>query len=305
VTPEWQRKDLTLCGIRVSILDRPAATSEKPAILLLHGLVAEGATFRKLIEALPPDRRLIAVDLPGAGYSERPLHADVSFAGMANVIQAAISTLGLHQPILLGHSHGGAVALRLAATHHALLSGLILLCPAHPFSRYEYKLVRFYLSSAGRLFARCLPLIPRPIMLFIFKNMPGGVSRASFNFDDLEPYLHTLRAPGTVPHLLRLLSTWQSDMYLLGGDLQSTPLTTPTLLLWGTRDLIVPLKTASRLAGHIARAKLIPLPGAGHLPNEEYPQECAAAITTWLAEAELHRLTVHGENHRKSPSVRP
>jgi len=287
--PEWQRKELSLCGIRVSILDRPAAApvgAEKPAILLLHGLVAEGETFRKLVELLPPDRRLIALDLPGAGYSERPLQADVSFAGLANVVLEAISTLELRQPILLGHSHGGAVALRLAASHPRLLSGLILLCPAHPFSRYEYKLVRFYLNSIGRLFAHCLPLIPRPVMLFVFKTMPGA-SRASFGFRDLEPYLHTLRTPGTVPHLLRLLGTWQSDMYLLGGDLQSTPLTTRTLLLWGTRDIIVPLKTAPRLTDHIADAKLIPLPGAGHLPNEEAPETCAAAITTWLSEPEF------------------
>ena len=288
MTPEWQRKELSLCGIRVSILDRPAATataSAKPAILLLHGLVAEGETFRKLIESLPPDRRIIALDLPGAGYSERPLQADVSFAGLANIILEAISALELQQPILLGHSHGGAVALRLATSHPGLLSGLILLCPAHPFSRYEYKLVRFYLSSIGRLFARCVPLIPRPVMLFVFKTMPGA-SRASFGFPDLEPYLHTLHTPGTVQHLLRLLGTWQSDMYLLGGDLQSTPLTTRTLLLWGTRDFIVPLKTAQRLVLHIADAKLLPLPGAGHLPNEEAPEACAAAITAWLAEAE-------------------
>jgi len=288
VYPDWQRKVLSLCGIRVSILDRPAATpadSEKPAILLLHGLVAEGQTFRKLVELLPSDRRIIALDLPGAGYSERPLQDDVSFAGLANVMREAISTLGLHKPILLGHSHGGAIALRVASSNPGLLNGLILLCPAHPFSRYEYKLVRFYLSSVGRLFANCLPFVPRPVMLFVFKTMPGA-SRASFGFSDLEPYLHTLRTPGTVPHLLRLLTTWQSDMYLLGGDLQSTPLATRTLLLWGTRDFIVPLSTAPRLALHIRDAKLIPLPGAGHLPNEEAPETCAAAITTWLSEAE-------------------
>jgi len=234
------------------------------------------------MQELPNDRRIMALDLPGAGYSERPLKADVSFAGLANVVAKAIFVLGLHKPVLLGHSHGGAVVLRLGASHPDLVSALVLLCPAHPFSNHEDLLVRFYLSSVGRVFARCLPLLPRQALMFAFKRMPG--SRASFGYDELGPYLHTLRTPDTVPHLLRLLGSWHSDMSQLGRELVDQPLSVPTLLLWGDRDIIVPLSTASGLTQHLANAKLLPLLGVGHLPNEEAPAECARAITEWLAE---------------------
>ena len=235
-SPGLTRSSVTVAGLSLSFLDRPGDDT-KAAIVLLHGLIAEAEVFRKLIAELPIDRRIVALDLPGAGYSERPLTADVGFAGVAALVEEAIRTLGLHRPIVLGHSHGGAIALQLAVSHPDSIGALILMCPAHPFSQHEDKLIRFWLSPVGRRFARIVPRLPRRLHLFAFRRMPG--SRSSMGYADLEPYLHTLTFPGSVPHILRLLESWRQDMKILGAALQKRSIDAPALFLWGDRDIVV------------------------------------------------------------------
>jgi pimeloyl-ACP methyl ester carboxylesterase len=285
-------------GIRVSVLERPSsAPVSGPAIVLLHGLVAEANTFRRMMQALPPDRRIIALDLPGAGYSDRPIDTDVSFTGLANIVREVFAALDLDQPVLLGHSHGGAVALALVASHPGAMSGLVLLAPAHPFSAHENTIIHFYLSLPGRLFARSLPYVPRSLFLLAFRAMPGA--RDAFGYKELAPYLHTMRQPGTVPHLLRILRTWFHDMASLSTQLRQKPVPIPALVLWGARDLVVPPSTAQRLVEHLEDATVIVLPGIGHLPNDESPAECAHAINTWLEQLD-RRIPVTAGPHRQS-----
>lgn len=285
---DWQRREIQVCGVRVSALERPSGEGAAAApFLLLHGLVAEGETFRSLMSELPPDRRVVALDLPGAGYSERPRSVDVGLGGMAEVVRSAARELGMERPVILGHSHGGAVTLRLAASHGDELSGVVLLCPAHPFSGREDNLVRFYLSPPGRAFARLLPHLPSALHLWGFRAMPGR--RDALGRAEMELHLRTLKAPGTVAHLLRLLKTWIEDMRVLGEELRARSLELPVLMLWGNRDMVVPLATAVELASAMRRVKLVPLPGVGHLPNEEAPVECAQEIAVWLEECGLRQ----------------
>jgi len=226
---------------------------------------------------------VVAIDVPGAGYSDRP--RDVSFAALAGIISETLRRLNLQDAVLLGHSHGGVVALQLVSNEPEMLSGIILLCPAHPFSGKEDGLVRFYLSLPGRMFAHCLPLVPRPLLLFAFRHMPGKRSR--FSYEELEPYVHTLRRVGTVKHMLRLLLTWRADMRALRDDMLQRPVQTPALLLWGDRDIVVPVSSAQKLMKCLANARLVRLQGVGHVPNEEAPQKTGAAIKAWLEEQDL------------------
>jgi pimeloyl-ACP methyl ester carboxylesterase len=267
--------------MRLSFLERSTVGPESGApILLLHGLVAEAETFRKLGDQLPADRRVVALDLPGMGFSERSRTCDASFGGVAAMVREVIAALGLERPILLGHSYGGVVALRLAASFPGLLRGLILLSPAHPFSRLEDKLVQFYLSPPGRLFAHALPMLPRAVYLAAFRRMPG--SRAHLDYRDIEPYLHTLRTPGTIAYVLRLLRSWRSDMAQLAAKLEGCPIELPALLIWGDRDIVVPASTAETLLRHLRASELVTLSGVGHLSNEEAPDECGELIRAWL-----------------------
>ena len=255
--------------------------------MLLHGLLAEAMTFEHLIAELPANRRILALDLPGAGYSERSLKAEVGFEGMAALIQEAMATLRVNRPVLLGHSYGAALAMRIAVSQPNLLSGLVMFCPVHPFSRHEERLVNFYLSGLGLTLAKLVPRLPRWLFLLAFKSMPG--IRGHFDYNEIEPYRHTLRTPGTVEHIVRVLQRWSADKAELGRDLQATPITLPVLMILGERDIVVPASDSEALRMYLPRAQSVVLPGVGHLPSEETPEECGRLICDWLSwQASLH-----------------
>jgi pimeloyl-ACP methyl ester carboxylesterase len=99
-----------------------------PAILLVHGLAAQLAHYTYgVLNRLAKDYRVIAVDRPGSGYSTRSTPADL--ATQAEALSALIGALGLDRPLVVGHSLGGALALKLAHDHPQQVGALALIAP--------------------------------------------------------------------------------------------------------------------------------------------------------------------------------
>lgn len=272
------RRELVLSRWRVSLLEQGRAQPDRPSLLLVHGLMGTAATFGPLLEALPRDRHVVAIDLPGAGRSERNRELDATLASASACVVEALHALRLERPVLVGHSHGGAVGLHVAASEPALLRSLVLLAPAHPYFRQADEVVRFYLSRLGTTFAYTIPWFPRRLQMVAARGMVGAQS--AYAPERLTPYRENLRTRGTIGHLLRLLKTWRSDMQELGRLLEA-PLAVPTLLIWGDCDPVVPFSSAPALRLHLQRSELRVLGGVGHLPAEEQAEACAGLIEDW------------------------
>lgn len=240
---------------------------------------------------------MVGLDLPGGGYSDRPRDGDITFRGVAGLVAEAIDLLGLERPVVLGHSHGGAITLELATWRPEMLDAMILIAPAHPFSQREDPLVRFYLSRPGRWFAYLLPRLPRWLMLETFRRMPGDRSKVSH--EQIAPYLEALRYPGTIGYVLRMLKSWKGDMKRLRDALEERATEVPALLLWGELDPVVPAATGMKLMEHLGPSEQFTLPGVGHLPNDERPEECGGLIRTWLMWRETH--WKYAQAHRAKP----
>jgi pimeloyl-ACP methyl ester carboxylesterase len=278
----WTRAELCVRGVRLSYIERElVAPAVGAPVLMLHGLVAGADCFRKLGEELPQERRVVALDLPGGGYSDRPRGGDVGFRGTAELVADSMAALRLERAVVVGHSYGGAITLELATWRPELVDAMILIAPAHPFSRREDPLVRFYLSAPGRCFARLLPRVPKRLMLETFKRMPGD--RGHVSYEQIEPYMQTLRHPGTIGYVLQMLKSWKSDMERLRSALSECRTEVPALLLWGELDPIVPASSGAELMHHLGPSEQATLRGVGHLPNDERPEECGALIEKWLA----------------------
>jgi pimeloyl-ACP methyl ester carboxylesterase len=100
-----------------------------------------------------------------------------------------------------------------------------------------------------------------------------------------------------------LLKSWKRDMKKLAEALASHPADVPALLIWGDRDPVVPAFTAKELMRHLADSEQVTLPGVGHLPNDERPDQCAELIRTWLIARETHRndptrIALNAADHR-------
>jgi pimeloyl-ACP methyl ester carboxylesterase len=262
------RRHLHLDGLRLSYLEEGSEVQGSPSIILIHGLMGCAATYLPLMKELDFGQHVIALDLPGSGLSERRKSLCADLKSTTEIVADAITALGLQRPVVVGHSHGGTVALRLAATHPDLVSSLTLLSPAHPYFQEANALIRFYLTLPGRLFAYTMPWYPQWLQMIALRRMAGPQSWDTS--ERLHPYRANLRTPGTMSHLLKLIRTWHDDMANL-ARLLFKKLSTPTLVLWGDCDRAVPVCTAARLRAQLKHSEFHVLGGVGHRPAEEAP----------------------------------
>ena len=118
---------IEVAGVDFHYLD--LGPRDAPAILMLHGILSNWRIFTYfLAPAMARDHRVVVIDRPGWGYS-RLTGGRLDIAGQAEAIAALIDRLDLHQPLVVGHSMGGAVSLALALAHPDKLRGLALIAP--------------------------------------------------------------------------------------------------------------------------------------------------------------------------------
>jgi pimeloyl-ACP methyl ester carboxylesterase len=277
------RRQLVVDGLRLSYLEQGTPSAASPSLVVLHGLMGSADTFREFLAELPAHQHVIALDLPGAGGSERRRGMNATLAAMAHATVRVMEDLGIKRPVLFGHSHGGAIAMTVAQTVPEQISSLILCAPAHPYFREDRPLIRFYLSLPGRLFAYTIPWFPRWMQMLGLRRMAGPQSWDTS--ERLRPYRENLQTPGTMHHLLTLLRTWSEDMANLHRQLK-VPVEHPTLILWGDQDRAVPLHSAAELRQRFKLSEMHVFPGVGHRPAEECAQPVAREVSEFMARIE-------------------
>ena len=252
-----------------------------PPLLLLHGIVGSARNWQQNISFLSRYATVYAVDLLNMGESERIAGLDAGLDATADGLAALLDVLDLTQVDVAGHSHGGAVAMMLAARHPQRVRKLVLFAPANPFCDFADQAVRFYQTRTGSLLARLVPILPRRLKATALSRMYGDPSRVVDG--TLEGYINGLHIPGTIDHVLNILKNWFDDMLALRSALVSLA-EKPTLLIWGELDRTVGLSSAHHLQRVLLRSQLMVMPGVGHIPFAEMPDECNRAMRDWLSE---------------------
>lgn len=248
-------------------------------MLLIHGLVGSSANWRNNIEALAQYGSVYAIDLVNMGKSQRVDGLDAGLRATASRIVDVMDALNLADADIVAHSHGGAVALMLAAIHPSRARRLILFAPANPYSRSSDLMIHTYCTPWGRLLAGMLPYLPTPIQRIALGNMYGGSNRVLDTC--LQEIVDGLRQPGTVCHVLSIVRCWFADMARLRRALRRIK-RIPTLLVWGDEDLTVSLNSARKLKRKLRGSELIVVPGCGHSVFEEAPEHANRILLDWL-----------------------
>ena len=186
-------------------------------------------------------------------------------------------------PDLLGTSHGGAIAMRLAIMAAERAPGsvrrLILVDPAHPWSRPRPVLIRLLAHPAGAaLFRALLPAIKLTHEHYL-RRMYGDPRRISPG--TAEGYAEPLVNRGAYQYPLCIVRSWHADMGKLQEMLPKIA-DLPTLLIWGSRDRVIAPHSAAQLQRQFRNCRLLVVEGAGHLPYEEMPEEFNRAVLEFL-----------------------
>jgi pimeloyl-ACP methyl ester carboxylesterase len=250
-----------------------------PELILLHGLLGTASTWELTIPRLAEESTIYAVDALGIGESERVPGIDARLEAQADRMVSFMDESGIRSADFLATSHGGAVALTLAAKYPGRVKNLILHAPANPYSRLADPLINFYLTGLGTWFAHRVATLPQPMQSLALGRMYGDPTQ--LRDGSLGKYIGSLRIPGTVPYVLSILNTWFDDMAKLQLALPHVrPF--PALLLWGDRDRAVSLESGQNLRRCFDRVEFEVLPGTGHLPYEECPDTLARIVSSFL-----------------------
>ena len=288
-TPQLGHEEgfVDVAGARVRYLH---AGSGRP-MLLIHGLVGSSANWRNNIDALAQHASVYAIDLVNMGKSQRVAGLDPGLTATANRIVAVMDALDFAEADIVAHSHGGAVALMLAALHPRRVRKLILFAPANPYSRASDLMVRVYSTPWGGLLAWMLPYLPSPIQRVALGEMYGGTHRVVDRC--LREIVEGLRCPGTLRHVLCVIRCWFAEMAKLKAALRRVK-RIPTLLVWGDCDCTVSLSSAIKLNRRLRTSELIVVPGGGHTVFEETPEESNRIMLDWLGRDSMSTRRVRG-----------
>src|ERR1700761_2355816 len=262
-----------------------------PPLILLHGLLGTASTWELTFAGFGSQSTVYALDALGIGESERVPGLDAGLEAQAERVVEFMEVTGLPSADVLATSHGGAVALTLAARHPSRVKSLILHAPANPFSHITDSLVNFYLTGLGNWFARQVPTLPESMQSLALGRMYGDPIH--LRVGSLAKYVASLRIPGTVEYVLDILKAWFDDMEKLRAALARVR-HIPTLLLWGDRDRAVSLDSARELQGCFDQVEFQVLPGTGHLPFEECPEAFGELVNAFLSkrrETDLRPMT--------------
>jgi pimeloyl-ACP methyl ester carboxylesterase len=254
-------------------------------VAFLHGFGSNLVSFASLQDALAEQRRTVAWDRPAFGLTERvtsgwdenPYTPEAQIRHLVTALDAA----GIDRAVLVGHSAGGAIALRAALQVPERVAGLVLLGPA---------VYRGGGAPGWSRWALFTPQLERigPLLMRQLGGDPGErLLRASYaDPERLRPeVLAAYRRATEVRNWDRAL--WErvqaSREPRLEGRLDGVDV--PALVVTGREDAIVPPEQTRRLAGELPDARLVELADCGHVPQEECPARLLDEVRAWWGEA--------------------
>ena len=280
---EWRHVDwaahqrwVELDGAPVNVVELGSG----PAMLFVHGLMGCWQNWLEQLPHFARAHRVIALDLPGFGQSPLPPSGEVTIPGYARTLDALLERLGVASAVVVGNSLGGFVAAELALAVPARVERLVLvsasgLSPAHvkrdPTEIAPHVAAGVLARAAIRrewIFRR--PRLRDAFAGYIIRH-PGRLPA-----DLLYEQLEAAAAPGFLPATLSSMQFHIED--------RLAEIDTPTLIVWGDDDKVVPPQDGPRFAAAIPRSELVWFDDTGHVPMLEHPARFNRVVEEFLAD---------------------
>jgi pimeloyl-ACP methyl ester carboxylesterase len=269
---DWREHQrwLDIEGRALNLIDIGPKDSDEDPIVFIHGLAGCWQNWLENIPHFARDRRVIALDLPGFGHSEMPAEK-ISISGYGRTVEAVLDELGAEGAEIVGNSMGGFIGAEVAIQFPERVKRLVLVSAAGLTIRPRrtetgFRVLRraenFLAFYSGWFAARSDTLSRRPRMRRVMMDM------VTAHADRLPAPLIAEQVRGSgKPGFIDALDALTS--YPIRDRLGE--ITCPTLIVWGTRDKLVPVRDAFEFEECIPNARAIVWADTGHLPMLERP----------------------------------
>lgn len=242
---------------------------KNPTVLLIHGYTASVYVWHRVAPALAERGfHVIAPDLIGFGYSEKPAWFDYSIASQARVVARLMNVLGIGRATVVGSSYGGAIASVLALDYAERVEKLVLVDAVCNDDILGNPLLK--LASV-----RGIGEILTPFFLdskrFHKRRMKSTLAPANHHLitkDRVESVQRPLAAADAHHSVLATSRNW--DACRIQEDAQF--INQPTLIIWGDQDSVIPINNGERLFDSILNSRFVVFKDCGHIPQEENPE---------------------------------
>jgi pimeloyl-ACP methyl ester carboxylesterase len=245
-------------------------------VILLHGFGASTYSWRNVMPALAAAFHVIAIDLNGFGYTQRPRSFEsYTREGQAGLVLRVMDALGFGSAHVVGHSYGGGLSLFIASRYPQRVRSLVLVDSSAPT----------YADDRRSRAASVKPLLGLYLRSFVLR--PNTVRRAllhSFHDDSLvtpelvREYYERLRVEGVVDayHGLTAPARTASE------PVELEKIRMPALVVWGAEDLLITAEAGRRAAARMPSSEFVLMEGVGHVPMEEKPEELVRIVLPFL-----------------------
>jgi len=254
-----------------------------PMLLLLHGTGAATHSWRALMPLLAESFTVVAPDLPGHGFTRGALPGGPTLPGVAQAVTAMLAALELKPALIVGHSAGAAIAIRMVldglATPGAIvgLSAALLPFPGLAAQIFPTLAKLLFLNPfAPHIFAR-IAQTPGEVGRFLPRATGSTIDAAG-----VDCYARLFAKPGHIRGTISMMASWELDS--LKRDLPR--LAVPLRLAHGEADAAIPIAKAHEAAALAPHGRSESLGPLGHLAHEEAPEFVARAIIDFLPDLE-------------------
>ncbi len=269
-------KQVSVEGINISYIEK----GEGNPLVFVHGSPTSSFLWRDMIEELSAHGRVIALDLPGFGFSDPPNNEDYTISNYARILESFLEVLSVEQATLICHDYGGPIVLTYALRHPEKYNRLIILdtflhsdLPPWPLS---WKIAGIW--PFGEIFMR---LGGQYITRSALEEGVKDKSRIS------DGIVQRYYMPDGNPDKLNktMIGTFRvdymEDLKFIEKNLKT--IEKPTLILWGEDDKFLPLSLGDRIHKDIKGSRMEIIPNCGHFVQEDKPEKATEIIIGFLS----------------------
>jgi pimeloyl-ACP methyl ester carboxylesterase len=211
-------------------------------VILVHGFASCFYTWRNNINALSKFFKVYAIDLPGFGFSDKPVKFPYNFIGYNTFLKNFMNTMSIDNAHFIGHSFGGAVCMSFSVQYSTMVRKMILIS-----SRYNIDGVKLD------------PAIMKNLLLYTY-NDSNMIT---------EEMVDLYRVVNSTPNAKKIEKLLFRDFNKCSNDSKLNKLRNPCLIIWGKEDRIFPNKVAFDVRKLFIKADVRLIPDCGHAPHEE------------------------------------